>query len=41
MSSHYSNIRDGNQSTVPAVHLPADYVAPSFRVKTSGEENSH
>ena len=33
MSSHYSNIRDGNKSTVPDDHLPKDYVAPSFRVK--------
>jgi len=33
MSSHYSNIRDGNRSTVPPGHLPEDYVAPSFRVK--------
>jgi len=41
MSSHYSNIRDGNQSTVPADHLPADYVAPSFRVKNSGEDKLH
>ena len=32
MSPHYSNIRDGNKSTVPAEHLPKDYSAPSFRV---------
>jgi small-conductance mechanosensitive channel len=32
MSSHYSNIRDGNKSTVPSDHLPKDYVTPSFRV---------
>ena len=38
MSSHYSNIRDGNKSTVPEDHLPKDYVAPSFRVKNTGEE---
>ena len=41
MSSHYSNIRDGNKSTVPAEHLPKDYVAPSFRVKNAGDEDSH
>jgi len=35
MSSHYSNIRDGNKSTVPADHLPKDYVSPSFRVKNT------
>jgi small-conductance mechanosensitive channel len=38
MSSHYSNIRDGNKSTVPAEHLPKEYVAPSFRVKQTGTE---
>jgi small-conductance mechanosensitive channel len=32
MSSHYTNIRDGNKTTVPGEHLPKDYVAPSFRV---------
>jgi len=32
MSSHYTNIRDGNKSTVPNDHLPKDYVSPSFRV---------
>jgi small-conductance mechanosensitive channel/flagellar basal body-associated protein FliL len=37
MSSHYSNIRDGNQTTVPVEHLPKDYVAPSFRVKETGK----
>ncbi len=41
MSSHYSNIRDGNKTTVPADHLPKDYVAPSFRVKDTDEENKH
>ncbi len=34
MSAHYKYIRDGNQSTVPPDHLPDDYVAPAFRVKT-------
>lgn len=34
MSAHYKYIRDGNRSTVPADHLPDDYVTPSFRVKT-------
>jgi len=38
MSSHYSNIRDGNKSTVPDDHLPKDYVAPSFRVKDTGKD---
>ncbi len=39
MSSHYSNIRDGNKSTVPADHLPEDYITPSFRVKQTGEDS--
>jgi|SRR5579863_819881 len=34
MSAHYKYIRDGNRSTVPADHLPDDYVAPAFRIKT-------
>jgi len=38
MSSHYSNIRDGNKTTIPAENLPKDYVAPSFRVKQTGAE---
>ena len=38
MSSHYSNIRDGNKSTVPADHLPKDYVTPSFRVKSTPKD---
>jgi small-conductance mechanosensitive channel len=38
MSSHYSNIRDGNKTTVPDDHLPEDYVTPSFRVKQTGKD---
>jgi small-conductance mechanosensitive channel len=37
MSAHYKYARDGNQSTVPAEHLPKDYVAPAFRVKNVKE----
>jgi small-conductance mechanosensitive channel len=33
MSPHYRSERDGNQTTIPAQHLPEDYVAPAFRVK--------
>ncbi len=40
MSAHYSNIRDGNKSTVPAEHLPDDYAAPSFRVKDTTKDNN-
>jgi len=32
MSSHYSSVRDGNQTTVPESYLPKEYVAPSFRL---------
>lgn len=35
MSPHYRAARDGNQTTIPASYLPADYVAPSFRVEPS------
>jgi hypothetical protein len=31
MSSHYSNIRDGNQTTIPENYLPKDYEAPGSR----------
>ena len=37
MSPHYSNLRDGNKITVPADHLPKDYVAPSFRVRDTAK----
>jgi small-conductance mechanosensitive channel len=40
MSSHYSNIRDGNKITVPDDHLPKDYTAPSFRIKNTNKENN-
>ncbi len=33
MSSHYSSIRDGNQTTIPSDYLPGDYISPSFKVK--------
>ena len=32
MSSHYSNVRDGNRTTIPAAYLAKDYVAPRFEV---------
>jgi small-conductance mechanosensitive channel len=31
MSPHYSALRDGNQVTIPADHLPKNYRAPAFR----------
>lgn len=33
LSPAYTALRDGNHSTIPANYLPADYVAPSFRVQ--------
>jgi small-conductance mechanosensitive channel len=38
LSPHYGAIRDGNRSTIPAEHLPKDYQAPPFRVRTNGKE---
>jgi small-conductance mechanosensitive channel len=32
MSSHYSNVRDGNRTTIPDNYLPKGYVTPSFRL---------
>ncbi len=32
MSPHYTNLRDGNQTTIPADYLPADYAAPGLRI---------
>ncbi len=32
MSPHYTNLRDGNRTTIPADYLPADYVAPGLRL---------
>lgn len=36
MSPHYSNLRDGNQSTIPADYLPDNYETPGFRVESLG-----
>ena len=38
MSPHYRAARDGNQTTIPASYLPADYIAPSFRVEPPAAE---
>jgi hypothetical protein len=37
MSPHYSAVRDGSQSTIPAEHLPAGYAAPPFFVELVGK----
>ncbi|HEY7097017.1 MAG TPA: mechanosensitive ion channel family protein [Terriglobales bacterium] len=34
MSPHYSQLRDGNQTTIPSTYLPSTYQAPSFRVQS-------
>ncbi|MBA5868231.1 MAG: mechanosensitive ion channel [Nitrospira sp. CR1.3] len=31
MSPHYTQVRDGNQTTIPEQYLPKDYQAPAFR----------
>jgi small-conductance mechanosensitive channel len=31
MSPHYTSLRDGNRTTIPAEYLPQDYKAPPFR----------
>ena len=34
MSPHYSQIRDGNQTTLPADYRSPDYEAPAMRIAT-------
>ncbi len=34
MSAHYTNLRDGNQTTIPSDYLPDNYTAPGFKVNT-------
>lgn len=38
LSPHYKALRDGNLVTIPAEHLPKDYVAPAFRVQRTPEQ---
>lgn len=38
MSPHYSNLRDGNTTTIPAEYLPKDYEAPPFNIHQTGEK---
>jgi small-conductance mechanosensitive channel len=37
MSPHYSQLRDGNQTTIPGQYLPKDYTPRSFRVQSKSE----
>jgi small-conductance mechanosensitive channel len=34
MSPHYTQLRDGNRTTIPADYLPPDYEAPAIRIAT-------
>jgi small-conductance mechanosensitive channel len=34
MSPHYTQLRDGHHSTIPADYLPPDYEAPAMRITT-------
>ena len=36
LKPHYSAIRDGNHSTIPTAHLPANYKAPGFQLNPLG-----
>ncbi|THJ19474.1 MAG: mechanosensitive ion channel family protein, partial [Nitrospira sp. CG24E] len=36
MSPHYTQVRDGNQTTIPEQYLPKNYQAPSFRIGPFG-----
>ena len=40
LSPIYTSLRDGNATTVPESYLPSDYVAPVFRVESSGDLES-
>jgi small-conductance mechanosensitive channel len=35
MSPHYSQLRDGNPTTIPAEYLPSGYEPPAFRVHSA------
>ncbi len=37
MSPHYSALRDGHQTTIPANYLPDDYRAPGFRLESPSQ----
>jgi small-conductance mechanosensitive channel len=43
MSPHYTQIRDGSHTTIPADYLPPDYVAPAIRIapaETGGKKDN-
>jgi small-conductance mechanosensitive channel len=39
MSSHYSQLRDGNHTTIPEDYLPSSYRAPAIRVRNVAPES--
>jgi len=40
MSPHYTQVRDGNQTTIPAHYLPPDYERPAIRITMEDKEKS-
>lgn len=38
-SPHYSQLRDGNKTTIPESYLPEGYAPPGFRIFPSGEQD--
>jgi hypothetical protein len=36
MSPHYTQVRDGNPTTIPQDYLPKTYEPPSFRILNLG-----
>ncbi|MFM7715608.1 MAG: mechanosensitive ion channel family protein, partial [Microcystis sp.] len=41
LSPNYTSLRDGNTTTIPENYLPSDYVAPSFRVQSSDNQENN
>jgi small-conductance mechanosensitive channel len=41
MSPHYTQVRDGNQTTIPADYLPPDYEAPAIRISMEDEKKKN
>ncbi|MEM9818682.1 MAG: mechanosensitive ion channel family protein, partial [Cyanobacteria bacterium P01_D01_bin.6] len=40
LSPHFSALRDGNHSTIPANYLPKDYVSPGFAIQNPNHRPS-
>lgn len=41
LSPNYTSLRDGNTTTIPDNYLPSNYVAPPFRVQSSGNQENN